>query len=278
MKAKRTQILLTNDDGIQSPGLWAAAEALSELGFVTVAAPREQASGSSRSLPVTSDGKIKTTNLQIGSQQWETYAVGGTPAQSVLHGILEIMPAKPDLVVSGINYGENIGFSVSISGTVGAALEAAALGIPALAVSLELPNVDEDYLSYSREHDFSVAAHFTRLFADMVLQTRLPFDVDVLKIDVPYDATPQTPWRMTRVARHQYYIPILERTGSWEEYGRIGAFMELKPNEVDSDTDAYVLRFKRMVSVSPISIDMSSRVSLNKLEKLFRREEFNQKD
>lgn len=274
MKTKRTQILLTNDDGIQSPGIWAAAEALSELGFVTVAAPRDQASGSSRSLPVTSDGKINTTNLQIGNQQWETYAVGGTPAQSVLHGVLEIMPVKPDLVVSGINYGENIGYSISISGTVGAALEAASLGIPALAVSLELPNVDEDYLSYSREHDFSVAAHFTRMFADMVLRTRLPFDVDVLKIDVPYDATPKTPWRMTRVARHQYYIPILERTGGWEDYGRIGAYMELKPNEVESDTDAYTLRFKRMVSVSPVSLDMSSRISLNKLEKLFRREDF----
>ena len=272
MKTKRTQILLTNDDGIQSPGIWAAAEALSELGFVTVAAPREQASGTSRSLPVTSDGKIQTTNLQIGSQEWETYAVGGTPAQSVLHGVLEIMPTKPDLVVSGINYGENIGYSTTISGTVGAAIEAASLGIPALAVSLELPNVDEDYLSYSREHDFSTAAYFTRLFADMVLRTRLPHDVDFFKIDVPYDATPQTPWRMTRIARHPYYIPILERTGSWEDYGRIGAYMELKPNEVEPDTDAYVLRFKRMVSVAPASLDLSSRVSLNKLEKLFRHE------
>ena len=94
-------------------------------------------------MPVSSDGKIIATKLQIGQQEWTTYAVGGTPAQAVLHAIMEIMPQPPDLVVSGINYGENLGHSVTISGTVGAALEGAAAGIPSLAVSLE---TEKEYL------------------------------------------------------------------------------------------------------------------------------------
>ena len=115
-------------------------EALSELGYVTVVAPREQSSGMGRSLPITSDGIIQEERVQVNGQEWTVYAVGGTPAQAVLHGVLEVMPQKPDLVVSGINYGANLGTGITISGTVGAAMEAAALGFRALAVSLETPN------------------------------------------------------------------------------------------------------------------------------------------
>lgn len=268
MRDGRKQILLTNDDGIKSPGLWAAAEALSPLGFVTVVAPREQASGSGRSSPVTSDGIIKSTRLQIGQQDWEVYAVGGTPAQAVLHGILEIMPVRPDLVVSGINYGENIGFSITISGTVGAALEAAAQGIPALAVSLELLN--DDYLGYSREVDFSAAAHFTHYFGQMLLEKRMPHDVDVLKLDVPAAATIETPWRMTRVARHSYYMPVVEREGSWDDKGVINSFIGVDPANIPHDTDAYTLRFDRTVAVTPLSLDLTSRVDLKDLDRQLR--------
>ena len=81
MKTK-PQILLTNDDGISSPGLWAVARTLSALGYVTVAAPREQHSGAGRSVPPWSDGEVKPTLLQIGDEEWTCYAMGGTPAQS----------------------------------------------------------------------------------------------------------------------------------------------------------------------------------------------------
>ena len=141
-----TLILVTNDDGIQSPGLWAAAGALLPLGRVVIAAPREQQTSTGRSLPVSSDGRILAYPLEIAGQTLEAYSVGGTPAQAVLHAVLEILPERPDLVVSGINYGENVGSGVTISGTVGAALEAGALGIPALAVSLQM--LSENWYSY----------------------------------------------------------------------------------------------------------------------------------
>src|SRR4030067_275697 len=144
---KPIQILLTNDDGIQSPGLWAAAEALSTLGFVHVAAPSDQFSGAGRSLPSHSSGIISPQQVSVHGKEWTVYGVGGTPAQAVLHAVLEILPTPPKLVVSGINYGENVGTGITVSGTVGAALEAASLGIPALAVSLETPV--SAHLSYS---------------------------------------------------------------------------------------------------------------------------------
>jgi 5'-nucleotidase len=139
---KKPQILLVNDDGISSPGLWAAARELSKLGYVTVAAPREQHSGAGRSVPAWSDGEIKPTQLKIGDQEWTCYAVGGSPTQSVQYGIFGILKHKPDLVVSGINYGENPSTDITMSGTVGAALEGASHGIPSLAISIQLEDED----------------------------------------------------------------------------------------------------------------------------------------
>ncbi len=261
---KRPQILLTNDDGIRSPGLWAAAEALSTLGYVWVAAPREQSSGAGRSLPSTSDGIIRPEKIEVNGDQWTAYAVSGTPAQAVLHAVLEILPQPPDLVVAGINYGENLASGVTISGTVGAALEGAALGMPAMAVSLETP--PHIHLTYSREVDFSTAAHFTQLFARLLLKQAMPDDVDVLKVDVPSDAMPETPWRITRLSRKRYYRPMPPRRSSWEEPGTVGYAQGDPPESHAPDTDVYVVRVLRQVSVTPLSLDLTSRVDLGALD------------
>jgi len=264
----KCQILLTNDDGIQSPGLWAAAEALSTLGFVTVAAPRDQSSGTGRSLPLSSDGVIRPEIVSVNGKDWIVYAVGGTPAQAVQHGILEIMPERPDLVVSGINYGENVGTGVTISGTVGAALEAAAMDIPALAVSVETEQ--QNHLSYSNEVDFSTAAHFTAYFARLLLEKRFPKDVALLKVDVPSNATPQTAWQVTCVAPQRYYDPLRPKRKSWEEPGRVSYHrVELLGGEQEG-SDVYVLRVRRLVSVTPISLDLTSRVDFEELDRILR--------
>ena len=264
----KVQILLTNDDGIRSPGLWAAAAALAPLGYVTVAAPQEQSSGMGRSLPSTSSGIIRKELLTVNGQEWTVHAVSGSPAQAVLHGALEIMPERPSLVVSGINYGENVGLGVTISGTVGAAMEAASLGIPAVAVSLEA--APEYHFSYSREIDFSAAAHFAALFGRLMLEKRMPEDVCVLKVDIPSDATLRTAWQVTRVSRQPYYQPQLSERESWDVSGPL-SYAEAAVLEGEAhDSDVYVLRKKRMVSVTPISLDLTSRVELTALEKQLR--------
>ncbi|HEY5728771.1 MAG TPA: 5'/3'-nucleotidase SurE [Anaerolineales bacterium] len=265
---KKPQILLTNDDGIRSPGLWAAAAPLSDLGYVTVTAPRDQSSGMGRSLPNTSDGIIREEQVQVNGQAWNVFAVGGSPAQAVLHGVLEVLKFKPDLVVSGINYGENVSSGVTISGTVGAAMEAASLGIPALAVSLE---VDQKYhLSYSSDVNFLVAANFTLRFARLLLEKKFPADVNLLKVDIPWDAALDTPWQLTRVSRQRYYEPTTPNRKSWTEPATIGYRESSRLDGEPEGTDVHALRKKRWVSVSPLSLDLTSRVDFDALDNLMR--------
>ncbi len=262
----KTHILLTNDDGILSPGLWSAAQALSALGFVHVVAPREQWSGAGRSLPNTSDGIITPRTVTVNELDWTVYSVGGTPAQAVLHAILEILPERPSLVVSGINYGENIGAGVTISGTVGAALEAAAMGIPALAVSLETEL--EHHLSYSDEVDFSAAAHFAQYFARILLARRMPADVDVIKVDVPSDATCETPWRITRQSRMSYFDAVRPKRTDWDQPESVGYRHSPHIDSAEPGTDVHALRTLRQVSVTPLSLDLTSRVSAAEIENI----------
>ncbi|MDD5469045.1 MAG: 5'/3'-nucleotidase SurE [Anaerolineales bacterium] len=259
------QILLTNDDGIQSPGLWMAARTLSEIGFVNVVAPRDQFSGAGRSLPSNSDGLIRPQPMHVNGKDWTVYAVGGTPAQAIQHAVLEILPRKPDLVVSGINYGENLGTAITISGTVGAALEGAALGIPSLAISLETGV--EYHLSYSQDIDFSTAGYFAAYFGRLLLRQPMPFDVDVLKVDVPRDATPETPWEVSRLSRRRYYEPVQPQRRNWDEPGLVAYRLSQDAAEHEKDTDVHILAFKRRVAVTPLSLDMTSRLDLKELSR-----------
>lgn len=259
----KPQILLTNDDGIRSPGLWAAAEALSQIGFVTVVAPREQSSGAGRSLPISSDGLIREETFLVNGKSWKVYAVGGTPAQVVQHGFLEILNHKPDLVVSGINYGENVATGITISGTVGAAMEAASMGIPALAMSLATDK--QHHLSYSTEVDFSTAAYFTLIFSRMLLKRRLPRGVDLIKVDVPADATVDTPWEWTQLSRQRYYMPTKPKRSSWDVSEPVGYEIDMNYESEPQNSDVYTLIRKRRVSVTPLTLDMTARVDENVL-------------
>jgi len=268
MSNTKPQILLTNDDGILSPGLWAAAAALSRLGFVTVTAPRDQASGMGRSLPNTSDGLIEEKRVQVNGQEWSVYSIGGSPAQTVLYGVLEVMKVRPDLIVSGINYGENVATGVTVSGTVGAALEGASIGIPSMAVSLEAET--KYHLSYSEDLSFLVAAEFTYTIAKLLLEKKFPGDVNVLKVDVPADATVDTPWQLTRLSLQRYYEPLAPKRTTWTEPGLIDYREAGRLDDEPENTDVYALRRKRIVSVTPLSLDLTSRVDFAELDKLMR--------
>lgn len=259
--------MLTNDDGIRSDGLWAAAEALSELGFVTVAAPRDQHSGAGRSMPQKSDGKLREQKVTIHGVTWKVYAVGGSPAQTVQHGILELMDGPPDLVVAGINRGENLTVSITISGTVGAALEGAAFGIPSMAVSLEMP---KEHQWGKFKADFSTAAHYTAHFGRILLGGEAFPDVDVLKIDVPSDATPETPWRLTRLSHSQYYIPLRPNRKRLGQSARVDFEIQFDEDKVEPDSDVYAVRVAREVSVTPLSLDMTAHTDFGDLENRLR--------
>ena len=266
---EKPQILLTNDDSINSPGLWAAAEALAPLGFVHVVAPRVQQTSMGRALPRESDGIIEARTMTVNGKEWQVYAVGGSPAQAFLHGYYEVLGFKPDLVVSGINYGENVASGITISGTVGAALEAATLGISALAVSLETPV--SQHFNLSPDVDFSVAGYFTRYFAEKLLRTAMPFDVGVLKVDVPNDATPETPWVVTRQSRERYFYAVPADPDKAQGSRKLTYEVRLDQNEPEADSDLHVVKIDRKVSVTPLSFDLTARVDLTSFRALLER-------
>jgi 5'-nucleotidase len=266
MTINKPLILVTNDDGIESPGIHAVARALAPLGEVVLVAPREQSSSTGRSHPLHTDGMIKEIECCLDTGGFKAYAVGGTPAQCVLIALFKILPRKPDLVISGINYGENFGTGITISGTVGAALEAASFKIPTIAASLQLENID-DFDKHDPTVDFSVAGFFTHKFAKMLLETPLPDGVDLLKLEIPAHATVDTPWRMTRLSRHMYYIPYYDTKKGWQDPSRIGFRVNVTKEDVSPDSDIFTVVYDNEVSVTPLTIDMTAPIDFQTWEK-----------
>jgi len=260
----RPLILLTNDDGIHSPGLMAAIEAVHDLADLVVVAPKEQQSAMGRSLPGSMSGAIFVEELRLNGQHVPAYSVPGSPAQAVLYGLHEVCRSqRPDLVISGINYGENLGTSVMVSGTVGAALQAADMGVPALAISLETDPAYHASLGY--DVDWRAAVHFTRWLTRLALAQPFPPDVDVLKMDIPAAATPQTPWRLTRQSRLPYYETIPSDRLRFEDEVRLPYQIMVDRSRLEPDSDIYAFAVDHVVPVTPLSLDMSSRTPLSQL-------------
>ena len=270
-------ILLTNDDGIHSPGLAAAAMALDPLGELLIVAPDEQQTSMSRSRSQQcgGDGTIKKTIVRYGDKSWEGYSVKATPALAVVHAVREVADREIRLAVSGINYGENVGTCVTVSGTIGAAIEAAEKDIPALAVSQEIAGVD--YHTYSDVVEFSTAIHFTRLVAKTMLNNKMPYDADVLKLEIPLGADLNTRTVITRQDRLVYYQPTpIQR----EELLGTPAKVSHLPSKGEysrKDTDAYALA-EGLVSITPLSLDLTSRNCLDKIAVLFNVDLLNEED
>jgi 5'-nucleotidase len=264
----RPLILLTNDDGIASPGLRAAAEALADIAELLVAAPAHQQTAMGRSHTGRHGALLEQVDLRIQDQLVAAYGMDASPAAVVRHTLQALCQnRKPDLVVSGINYGENVGSTITVSGTVGAAIEGAVHGIPALAVSLQM---DFSKIHNHGEAGWLAAAYFTRQFAQRLLERPMPLDMDVLKVDVPEGATAETPWRLTRLSRQHYVQVILDEPhpGSRLGEGRIAACVDEASLEPDSDIHALVL--DHLVSVTPLSLDATSRTPFSEIRAALR--------
>jgi 5'-nucleotidase len=259
---ERPLILVTNDDGIDSTGLWAVVEALLPLGEVLVVAPDRQWSGGGRSMPPHVTGRITPASRCINGELVTAYGVDATPALAVVHAVMELAPRRLSLVVSGINFGTNLGIEITISGTVGAALEGGAFGIPALAVSLEM---DPAYhYSGDESTDYAASMFFTRQFAWQLLACSLPPDVDTLNVNIPCDATPQTPWRLTGLSRHRYYVPLAPDRIHGE--GRPGYKLMEDFRQAEPNSDIRAVKVDRAVAVTPLSLDLTSRADFDTLE------------
>ncbi len=258
----RPLILITNDDGIFSPGLLAAAEAVADLGELLIVAPHTQQTSMSRSLPSgPAFGMIEEVALTIRSEPHAGYAVHGSPALAVVHALFELADRPPALCVSGINYGENVGMTTLVSGTVGAALEASMSGIPALAVSREAALHLHRADTYGAL-DWTSAAHFTRLFSQALLRRPLPPEIAVLNVNVPSDAAPETAIRATVQSRqaHAYFARAAGRDRTLPF--RLDVISTLDPDTLEPDSDIHGLLFDRVVTVTPLTGNLTAKLDV----------------
>ena len=241
------RILVTNDDGVHSEGIHALAAALTRLGPVTVVAPHVEASAIGHALTL-------RRPLRVERLRDDVYEVDGTPTDCVNIAIARILDGPPELVVSGINKGYNLGDDVTYSGTVAGAMEAALLGIPGIAVSLERT---------SAAYDFSGAASAAAHIAEMVLTRGLPART-FININVP----PGQPrgFRATVQARRNHVTVVDER---FDPRGRPYYWIEEGQNDWEShDRSDYAAVKEGYVSVTPLQPDLTDYRSLEQLSDL----------
>ncbi len=258
------KILLTNDDGVYAAGIRAAYRSVVDLGEVTIAAPALQQSGVGRSMSIFEPLRINRTTVD----GVEAYAVGGTPTDSVILGLFTIMKDTPDLLVSGFNIGENISTdAVTTSGTIGAALEGASYGIPAIAASIQ---VTEEGLKFDDlrdyQHDFEVGIRVVNRVAKKVLEHGLPDNVDVLNINIPHFAEDDTPIEITRLARKFFKTDVEERHDPRGRpyYWIAGDLI----SEGKEGTDVHAVVEMGHISITPLSLDVTSPIDLSGIEHL----------
>ncbi len=245
-------ILVTNDDGVDAPGLLALQKALRAVGEVTVFAPDHNWSAAGHTKTVHKPLRVNHATLADGTL---AYTCTGSPSDCVALVALGILNHQPDLVVSGINQGANVGHDITYSGTVAAAMEAVISGIPALAVSLD---------SYQSQ-DFACAARFAARLARPVLEHGLPPST-LLNVNVP--AVPQDEVagiRITRLGKRVYRDTLVKRQDPrGRNYYWIGG--EPPGGVPEEGTDIWALA-NNYVSVTPLHLDMTEHQMVMELKR-----------
>lgn len=251
---KKPLILVTNDDGITSPGIAALAEVMGELGEVVVIAPDKPQSGVGHAITIHSTLRINKTKFHNAKIE---YSVTGTPVDCVKMCISEILKQKPDLCVSGINHGSNISINVIYSGTMSAAIEGAIEGIPSIGFSLMHDSIDAD---------FSASREVAKTVAKQVLQHGLPKDT-CLNVNIPrLNLSEIKGIKICRQARANWIEEFDRRKDpSGNPYFWLtGKFINY--DEGKTDTDVWAVK-NGFVSVVPIQFDMTNYTSLSVLDK-----------
>jgi 5'-nucleotidase len=248
-------ILVTNDDGVQAPGLLALAQEMRSLGKVTVFAPDRNWSASGH--VKTMDRPLRAHAVQLGDGS-EGLTTDGAPSDSVALALLGVVKEKIDLVVSGINPHENIGHDVTYSGTVTAAMEAVIGGVPGMAVSLHAP---EDFHGTL---DYSTAAKVGRRVADKLLSDGLPEGV-LLNVNVPYlDENEIKGFMITRQGLRVYRDALDARIDPrGKPYYWIGGEFPTGVREEGTDYGAMKAGY---VSITPLQLDLTAWGAMEKMK------------
>ena len=241
-------ILITNDDGFFSRGIQILAESLKELGQVYIVAPDRDRSSVSHALTM-------HRPLRVDLIRENCYSVNGTPTDCIVVAVKKILPREPDLIVSGINKGANLGEDITYSGTVSAAIEGTILGVPSFAISL----VGE------RPFKYETASHYALKIARYILQRALPQDT-LLNVNVPNKPLQEIKGiKITKQGKRSYENSIHEIFSPWGEKqywigGGVVSWQKMEGTDIQAIMEGYV-------SVTPLHIDLTNYSALEKLIK-----------
>jgi 5'-nucleotidase len=251
-RQKKLHVLISNDDGIDAPGLHALVSEVKTFADVTVVAPDRQQSAVGHAITMNFPLRVMPYSRE---GKFYGYAVQGTPADAVKLGVGYLLKRPPDLVLSGVNHGSNTAISVIYSGTVSAATEGTVLGIPSMAISLTTHG----------KADFTYAAKFGARLARLVAKRGLPLGT-LLNVNVP--AVPPSRIRGVRVTRQGASVwndafEVRRDPANREYFWLTG---RLKVTDTKPDVDEVAVR-QRYVSVTPIRYDLTDRKMLVGLKK-----------
>jgi len=255
MPSNRKLVMVTNDDSVQSNGIIELARAAAKHAEAIIVAPEQPQSATALSMTFHKPLRVN----RVRREKFECYAVSGSPGDCVMIGVNKVLPRRPDLVVSGINIGDNNTFQdILASGTVAAALESAISGIPAIAFSMEVSGESLFALEYDQP-DFTNAGIIASEIIRDVLENGMPAGAEILNVNFPPNVEPSTPIMLTKVGRRKYADQVIVRRDPrgrayyWLFGERLSHF---PPN-----TDAEAVAVKRDVSITPLVLSMSGPIT-----------------
>ncbi len=239
-------ILVTNDDGVHSAGIIALSKAMKNTGDVYIVAPDRERSAAGHSLTLHRPLKAEEIRERV-------FSVNGTPTDCVTLGINKLLPQKPDLVVSGINKGANLGDDITYSGTVSAAIEGTIFGIPSIAFSLISGKI----------YHYETATYFAEKIASFAIERSLPFDT-LLNVNFPNIRRDEIKGiKLTRQGKRIYENSIQETFNPWgEKYYWIGGGRTFWEHGDEADMEAVQNNF---ISITPIHLDLTNHGALSYL-------------
>ena len=267
---KNLLFLITNDDGINAAGLRELVSEMRTIGDVVVVAPSTQQSGKGKSVTYTRPVRIHTEAEFLPNLEIYAYSVNGTPADSVIIGqkmCKQHFRKKPDLILSGINHGDNTSVhAIFTSGTCAAALEGGILGITSIAFSLELPDDELFEKTPNSSSKFRIAAIRAKEIVRKIISTSLTDPVKILNVNFPISINETTQIKVVRLCPVKYIDEAIETLDPRNNpvYWLWGQVQENLPK----DTDSYVLINEKLITISPISLDLGSS-HLEKTKKYF---------
>ena len=251
---KEPTILITNDDGISSPGIRNLVEAVRELGKVVVVAPDKPQSGMGHAITIGVPLRLNKVNVFEGI---EAYQCTGTPVDCVKLAVDKVLHHKPDICLSGINHGANHSINVIYSGTMSAAVEAAIESIPSIGFSL---------LDYSLEADFTASRKYAHMIVKQLLESESLDKHTVLNVNIPIATVDEVKGvKVCRQAYAKYEEDFLERVDPHgrKYYWLTGEFVNF---DEGTDTDVWALANK-YISIVPVQFDLTHYKQKEELEK-----------